>query len=64
MQIIVYHFYPMVLTNPMFIYLKVHLFVLNLEKLNIAIKLIIMVEDYFIMTAHIVKCKSLVIVKY
>ena len=31
---IVYHFYLMVLMNLMFIYLKVHLFVLNKEKRN------------------------------
>ena len=50
MQRIVYHFYRLGLMNHMFIYLKVHLFVLSKEKLNIHIERTIMVEGYFIMT--------------
>ena len=64
MQRFVYHFYPMVLMSHMYIYLKVHLFVLNKEKLNMNIKQIIMVEGYFMLITQIIKSRSLVIVKY
>ena len=64
MQRFVYHSYPMVLMNHMYIYLKVHLFALNREKLNMNIKQIIMVEGYFMMITQIIKSRSLVIAKY
>lgn len=64
MQRLVYHFYPMVLMNHMYIYLKVHLFVLNKEKLNMNTKQKIMVEGYLIMVAQVIKSRSLVIAKY